>query len=71
MSNKLLGRYIKYYREGKGVPISVKVLTISLLWLTIGYSIIFIVEAILVRLILTLIAIGVTIHVLSIKTFRQ
>jgi len=71
MSHKLLGRYIKYYREGKGVPISVKIFTISLLWLTIGYSVIFVVEALPVRLILILIAMGVTIHVLSIKTLKQ
>ena len=71
INNRWLGRYINYYREGKGVPPGVKVLTISLLWITIGYSIVFVVKAFFVRVILILIMIGVTIHITSIKTLRR
>ena len=71
INNKWLGNYIKNYIEGKGVPLKVKVLSISLLWITIGYSVVFVVHIFLIRVILILIAIGVTIHILSIRILKQ
>jgi len=71
MNNKWLGNYIKNYREKKSIPLKVKVLSLSFLWLTIGYSVFFLVNIFLLRVILILIAIGVTIHVLSIRTLKQ
>jgi hypothetical protein len=71
MNNKWLGNYIKNYREKKSIPLKIKVLTLSFLWLTIGYSVIFVVNIFLLRVILILVAIGVTIHVLSIRTLKQ
>jgi len=71
INNKWLGNYIKNYREKKSIPLKVKVLCLSFLWLTIGYSVFFVVNIFLLRVILILIAIGVTIHVLSIRTLKQ
>ena len=71
INNKWFGNYIKNYREGKGVPIKVKILSISFLWITILFSIYFFITNIHIRIILILIAIGVTIHILSIRTFKQ
>ncbi|HDZ27005.1 MAG TPA: DUF454 domain-containing protein [Candidatus Aminicenantes bacterium] len=71
INNKWLGNYIKNYRENKSIPLKIKVLTLSFLWLTIGYSVFFVVNIFLLRSILILIAIGVTIHVLSIRTLKQ
>ena len=71
INNKWLGRYITNYREGRGIPFTVKILSITLLWLTILFSTIIIVSNILVRIILIIIAIGVTIHILSIKTLDK
>jgi len=70
LSNKWFGNYIKNYREGKGVPLRVKVLSISLLWITIIFSAAFVVHILLARIILILIASGVTIHILSIRTLK-
>jgi len=70
LNNKWFGNYIKNYREGKGVPLKVKILTISILWATIIISCV-IVSSLLVWIILVLIAIGVTIHVLTIRTFKK
>lgn len=70
LNNKWIGRYIKNYLEGKGVPLKSKVLSISALWITIGYSVFFVVNIFPVRIILILIAIGVTIHLLSIRTLK-
>ena len=70
LNNKWIGRYIKNYLEGKGIPLKSKVLSISALWITIGYSVFFVVNIFSVRVILILIAIGVTIHLLSIRTLK-
>lgn len=70
LNNRLLGNYIKNYREGKGVPLKAKVFTISLLWITIIFSAFF-VSNFIARVILFLIAVGVTIHILSIRTLKQ
>ena len=69
--NRWFGNYIRNYRQRKGIPLKVKVLIITLLWVTIGASVIFAVQALLIRIILILIAIGVSIHVLSLKTLKQ
>ena len=70
LNNRWFGNYIKNYREGKGVPFKVKILSISFLWIVIGYSVIFVVSVFLIRIVLFLIAVGVTIHILSIKTIN-
>lgn len=71
MNNKWLGNYFKNYRENKGIPLKAKVLSFSFLWLTLGYSVFFVVNNFLLRVILILIGIGVTIHIFSIRTFKK
>ncbi len=44
LNNKWFGNYIKNYRERKGIPLKIKILSISFLWIAIGYSAIFIVH---------------------------
>ena len=34
MTNRWFGEYIKNYRDGKGIPVRIKVCKIGLLWLT-------------------------------------
>ncbi|MBC8386832.1 MAG: YbaN family protein [Actinobacteria bacterium] len=67
INNKIFGIYIKNYREGRGIPLKLKIITIALLWITIGCSAIFAIDIFWVRVILVVIAIGVTIHIISIK----
>jgi uncharacterized membrane protein YbaN (DUF454 family) len=71
LNNKWFGNYIRNYLERKGIPLKVKVITLALLWITIGTSVAFAVHILVIRLILVLIAIGVSIHVLSIRTLKQ
>lgn len=71
LSNKYLGTYIENYRSKKGVPLKVKIFTATLLWTTIGASIIFAAnDNLIVQLILVAIATGVTAHILSLKTLK-
>ena len=71
LHNKWFGNYIKNYLERKGVPLKVKVVAITLLWITIGSSVAFVVQILVVKLILVLIAIGISIHILSVRTLKQ
>jgi len=68
MGNRLLGGYIRGYRSGAGIPLRVKVFTLSLLWLTIGYSALYVVQNTWIRVGLGLIAVAVTAHIVSIRT---
>jgi uncharacterized membrane protein YbaN (DUF454 family) len=67
ISNKTFGKYIKDYREGKGIPKKAKITAIILLWLTILFSVFFIVFNIIFRIIMIITAILVSIHIISIK----
>ena len=68
--NRLFGRYIRYYLDGKGIPLLAKAISISLLWITLGTSAIFFVSMALIRIILLLVGIGVSIHILIIPTLK-
>ncbi|UCH62722.1 MAG: YbaN family protein [Fidelibacterota bacterium] len=71
IANRWFGRYIRNYREGRGVPLSTKVIAIGLLWITIGYSVFFMVDILALRILLILIAVGVTTHLVLLKTYRR
>lgn len=70
MTNRWCGEYIRNYREGRGIPLKQKVLTILLLWLTICYTALFFVSLWWVKSILLGIAVGVTIYLIKIKTLK-
>ena len=64
--NPWFGRYIRNYREGRGIPLRVKAVSLTLLWGTILYATIFVVRLGAIRLLLLGVAIGVTIHIVRI-----
>ncbi|MDD3049773.1 MAG: YbaN family protein [Candidatus Cloacimonetes bacterium] len=68
---KWFGEYIKNYREKKGIPVHVKIVTILVLWLTITISAMCFIKLLYVRLILFVIAISVTIHIVLIKKTKH
>ncbi len=70
LNNRFLGLYIKNYTQGKGMPLRAKIFTVILLWITIGLSMWFAVQGVVIRVILILVAVGVTIHIVRIKTFK-
>jgi uncharacterized membrane protein YbaN (DUF454 family) len=65
------GGYIRNYREGRGIPLKLKLFTIMFLWLTIGFAIGFVATTWWLKALLLVVALGVTIHVSKIKTWRQ
>jgi uncharacterized membrane protein YbaN (DUF454 family) len=70
MNNKWFGNYLKNYYEGRGVSLKLKLFTISFLWITILSSIYFVINNFWVEIILIIIAISVTIHIITIKTYK-
>jgi len=71
MNNRLFGTYISNYIQGKGMPLRVKVFTVSLLWITIGLSTWLVTQSIVIRVILVLVAVGVTTHIILIKNYEK
>ena len=68
LNHKWLGVIITNYYEGKGLPLKFKVFTLILLWVTISISIIYFVNLDWIKLILLIIAILVSIHIITIRT---
>ncbi len=71
LNHRLLGKYISNYIRHRAITIKTKFVTITFLWLTIGYSILFVISSPLVKLILLIIAIGVSLHLLFLKTLKN
>ena len=71
LNNRILGAYIRNYIEGKGMALRAKLFTLFLLWASIGVTIGIGTQNLAVRIILGLVAAGVTIHIMSIKTRRK
>lgn len=71
LNHKHLGQYIRDFREDKSIPLRIKIISITTLWITILLSIIFAAEGMLwLQILLAAIAIVVSIHILSFKTKR-
>lgn len=68
LNNKYLGPYIHNYISRQGMPLRVKVKTITLLWITLAATFIFATGNLHVRLFLIAVGIGVTIHLVAKKT---
>jgi uncharacterized membrane protein YbaN (DUF454 family) len=45
LTNRWFGEYIKNDREGRGIPLREKLLTIVALWLSISFSALYVVES--------------------------
>lgn len=68
--NRWFGEYLRNYREGRGIPLREKLITIALLWLTIGATVIFLIQAVWAKILLIVIATAVTTYLLSVTTLK-
>ena len=69
LNNKWFAPYIKNYQKGKGIPLKVKIMAISFLWITILTSVYLFIENYLIEILLLVIATFVSIHILLIVDF--
>lgn len=69
LNHKVLGEYIRDFREEKAIPLRVKFISVSMLWIVMLTTIFFAVnDKLWLQILLACIAVGVTIHILSFKT---
>ncbi|HQY20179.1 MAG TPA: YbaN family protein [Ignavibacteria bacterium] len=67
-NNRFFGKYLSNYTSGNGMTLNSKIMSIAMLWIGMIISAIWLTELIYVRILLALIGIGVTWHLLAIKT---
>ena len=67
LRNRVFGPYIENYRTGQGISIKRKAVSIVFLWTGLIISMV-IVGTIFIYIVLGLVGIGVTVHLLMIKT---
>lgn len=70
LTNRWCGKYIKNYRDGRGMTAAQKAKATLLLWASIGFSIWIVGGSFWLSLLLGGIAIGVTAHLLWLKTYK-
>ena len=71
INHRLFGSYIRNYREHRAATWQTKVFTLILLWIAIGYSGLVVVNSWTIRAILLVVAVAVTVHVLSLSTLPK
>lgn len=66
--NRLFGRYLRDYEDGRGVPRTWKVGTLALIWGSVALSAALVARATWLRLLLAAIALGMTWRILRLPT---
>ncbi len=67
LNNRYFGAYIRDYVEKRGISLNTKIITLGLLWLTLGFSQSFLPMGSWVRALLGAIGIAVSVHVACLK----
>ena len=70
LNHPKFGNYIRNFTEHKAIPLHVKIVSVCLVWLTLLNCAIFVTDNWILRVLFILIAIAVTIHILSYKTLK-
>jgi uncharacterized membrane protein YbaN (DUF454 family) len=69
-NNKLLGSYLRNYQDKTGLTIASKITHIAVLWIGILISAYLLTDKTAIQVLLFMIAVGVTLHLVMIKTAR-
>lgn len=70
-NHKILGVYLKNYQDKTGLTLKAKVINLIFLWTTISVSAIIFTDSLPIKLLLLFIAVGVSIHLIMIKTKKE
>ena len=72
INHKIFGEYIRNYREHRAIPLRAKIVSVSLVWITIGYCIFAVVNKWWwAQVLMVLLAIAISWHILSFKTLKK
>jgi uncharacterized membrane protein YbaN (DUF454 family) len=70
VKNRVLGAYIRQYIDGNGMALKVKLFTIAFLWIAISSTALLVLDDLAMRIVLVIIAIGVSAHIALIKGIK-
>ena len=70
LNHKHFGPIVRNFRENKAIPLRAKIISLTLMWGTMGYCILFLIPFLWVKILMGLVAAAVTYHILSFKTLR-
>ena len=71
LDNRYVGCYILHFREYRAIPLRVKVISVSLVWLSLLYCTFAIPFPAWIRILFPLLAFFISRHILSFKTLRK
>lgn len=71
MNHRWFGAYIRNYREHRAITLGAKIITLTVLWATLGFTALRMVDRTWVRLVLLAVGLGVSAHVLSLRTLTR
>ena len=78
LNNKWFGEYIRNYKEGKGLTLKTKITALTMLWVTIGFSTVFMLHRLLpaqlvlpLQLVMVAVAIAVSAYIIRLPTFKK
>lgn len=71
LSHPYLGEYIHNFKEYKAIPLRVKIISVSLVWITLLYCALFVAREWWMSAMFIAIALGVSIHILHYKTLKK
>lgn len=70
LNNRWCGAYIRNYKDGKGISVRQKASTILILWASISFSLWVLAAGFWLNLLMFVIAVGVTLHLVLLRTYR-
>lgn len=70
LDHKRLGPYIRNFMVHKSIPLKIKIISVSMVWITLINCAVFVAEHWAFRLFFIVLASAITIHILSYKTLR-
>ncbi len=71
LGNRFVGSHISNYLERRGMSLKMKIWTLGLLWIAIACSALLATDSPIIRIILAVVLVGVTVHILLIKTSKE
>ena len=66
--NRIFGRYLLDYQQGRGIPSGVKTSALITMWSSMMFTAIVLIDRWWIRILLLVVSLFVTIHILRIKT---
>jgi uncharacterized membrane protein YbaN (DUF454 family) len=71
MNNRYFGKYLRDYKEGKGINVRVKIVALLFLWISSLISVIFFIPFLWLKILLVSIMLAVSLHIYLIRTNKD